>query len=127
MSADPSPELATNEEWRTIMVRARKDHGLTQKELGAKVGTSQNMVSLIESGEVATSQYVLPICKVLSIPPPRFFESEDDAAWSQLGHVLRAKNMKQFRRAMALIEAMVEDLGDEKPANDDGSDRPLRK
>ena len=127
VSADPAPELTTNSEWRAIMIRARKEHELTQKELGAKVGTSQNIVSLIESGEVSSSQYVLPICKVLGIPPPRFFENEDDAAWSQLGHLLRTKNMKQFRRAMALIEAMIEDEAEEKPANDEAGERPSRK
>ena len=30
VSSDPGPELATNEEWRAIMIRARKDRGLTQ-------------------------------------------------------------------------------------------------
>lgn len=82
---------------------------MTQAELGGRVGTSQNMISNIESGQVTSSKFVLPICRTLSIPPPMFFESEDQKAWSQLGHVLRHKNMKQFRRAMALVEAMVED------------------
>lgn len=118
MSADPRPEIATNEEWRGIMVRARKAYkgeGLTQKELGARVGTSQNIISLIESGEVESSQYVLPICDVLEIPPPIHYASEDQKIWSQLGHVLRNKNPKQFRRAMALVEAMVEDEEEAEP------------
>jgi len=127
VSSDPSPELATNEEWRAIMVRARKDQGFTQKELGAKVKTSQNIISEIESGKVTSSGFILPICKVLKIPPPRHFESEDDATWSQLGHLLRTKNMKQFRRAMAMIEAMVEDETDAKPANDEQAKSSNRK
>lgn len=126
---DPSPpELATNEEWRAIMVRARKDQDLTQKELGARVGTSQNIISLIESGEVSSSQYVMPICRVLKIPPPMHFSDDEQKAWSQLGHLLRTKNMKQFRRAMAMIEAMVEDEQDaEKPANDEAPRPTSRK
>jgi transcriptional regulator with XRE-family HTH domain len=111
------------------MVRARKDQKLTQRELGARVGTSQNIVSLIESGEVASSAYVLPICRVLKIPPPVHFQDEDDATWSQLGHLLRTKSMKKFQRALALVESMVEDEDeDAKPANDhtDGT-RPRRR
>lgn len=103
------------------MVAARKAYkgeGLTQGELGARVGTSQNIISLIESGKVESSQYVLPICDVLDIPPPVHYSSDDQKNWSQLGHVLRNKSMKKFRRAMALVEAMVEDDDEaEKPAN----------
>lgn len=124
--ADPPPELATNEEWRAIMHRARKDQKLSQKELGARVGTSQNIVSLIESGEVTSSSYVLAICKVLKIPPPMHFDNEDDATWSQLGHLLRTRNMKQFRRALALVEAMLED-DDEKPAANDERPKPANR
>jgi transcriptional regulator with XRE-family HTH domain len=110
------------------MQRARKQAELSQKELGARVGTSQNIVSLIESGEVTSSSYILPICKVLKIPPPMHFENEDDALWSQIGHRLRTKNMKQFRRALALVEAMIDDEDDEqKPANDQTSKPATRK
>lgn len=113
------------------MVRARKDYkgeGLTQAELAMKVGTSQNMISLIEAGEVVSSQFILPICEALSIPPPMHFAHEDQRTWSQLGHVLRYKSMKKFRRAMALVEAMVEDEDDEeKPPRDDSAKQPIRK
>lgn len=101
--ADPSPELATNKEWRGIMARARKDHGLSQAELGTKVLTSQNMISLIESGEVGSSRFVLPICAELSIPPPTHFENEDERAWWQAGHVLRAKSPRRYQRLLDLI------------------------
>lgn len=109
------------------MVRARKDQGFTQKTLGARVGTSQNIVSLIESGEVTSSSYIMPICKLLKIPPPMHFENEEDATWSQLGHLLRTKNMKQFRRAMALVESMLEDEAETKPANDESRKPANRK
>lgn len=121
--ADPDAELGTNEEWRGIMQRARKDQGLSQAELAGKIGTSQNIVSLIENGEVLSSKFVLPICRKLKIPPPMHFESEEQRAWSQLGHVLRAKNMKQFRRAMALVESMVDD---EEEAVDEVKPAPAR-
>lgn len=91
------------------MVAARKAKHLTQKQLGARVGTSQNIISLIESGEVEGSSYILPICKHLGIAPPQFHESEDQRLWSQLGHQLRTKNQRQFRRALALVESMIED------------------
>lgn len=101
------PELATNDEWRSTMRRARATHGWTQVELARRVGTSQNVVSLIESGGVGSSQFVLPICRALGIPPPMFFEDEDDRAWIQLGRVLRARNMELFRRALAMVEAVA--------------------
>lgn len=100
------------------MVRARKDRGMTQKELGARVGTSQNIISLIETGEVGSSAFIQPVCRVLKIPLPMHFADEDDATWSQLGHLLRTKNMKAFKRALALVEAMVEDTDEVRAAND---------
>ena len=131
MGADPDPEIATNEEWRTIMVRARKDQGFTQAQLGTRVGTSQNIISLIETGPpegVSASRFVAPICRVLDIPYPMFFQDEEQKSWSQLGHVLRHRSMKQFRRAMALVESMVEDAEEaEDPANDERSRPETRK
>lgn len=94
------------------MVTARKAKRLTQKQVGARVGTSQNIVSLIESGEIESSSYILPICKYLGIAPPQFHESEDQRQWAQLGHLLRAKSPRQFKRALALVESMIEDAAD---------------
>ncbi|HEY6038673.1 MAG TPA: hypothetical protein VIV58_30530 [Kofleriaceae bacterium] len=128
--ADPDPEIATNEEWRAIMVQARKDQKFTQAELGGRVGTSQNIISLIENGPpdgVAASRFVMPICRVLKIPPPMHFESEEQKAWSQLGHVLRSKSMKQFKRAMALVESMVEDENDQPTSSRPSNDERARK
>lgn len=124
VSGDPAPELATNEEWRGIMIRRRKELGLTQEELGRRVGTSQNMISLIEAGKVESSQYVLPICKELTIPPPTFYESDDQREWSQVGHLLRHKNMKQFRRMLDVVKGMVEE---EAAVNDETVPPPNRK
>jgi transcriptional regulator with XRE-family HTH domain len=109
------------------MVAARKAKRLTQKQLGARVGTSQNIVSLIEAGEIESSSYILPICKHLGIAPPQFHESEDQKVWTQLGHLLRLKNRKQFRRVLALVESMVEN-NSEDPASGDAtsSDAPQK-
>jgi len=106
------------------MVAARKAKKLTQKQLASRVGTSQNIVSLIEAGEVESSSYILPICKQLGIAPPQFHESEEEKHWSQLGHLLRLKNRRQFRRVLSLVESLVQDtdaeLGDASP----GGERP---
>lgn len=112
---DVEPELAISEDWRGIMRRARADHDLTQTQLGQQVGTSQNMISLIESGAVGASTFVLPICRALGIPPPMFFENEEDRLWIQTGRVLRARDMEVFRRALAMVEAMAAALANNEP------------
>lgn len=104
------------------MIAARKAKGLTQKQVGARVGTSQNIVSLIESGEVGSSSYILPICKLLGVAPPQHHESEDQRLWSELGHLLRTKNKKQFRHALALVESMVESMVEDDPAQHESGD-----
>lgn len=91
------------------MARARGEHGLTQAELGKRVGTSQNMISLIESGGVESSAFVLPICSVLSIPPPAHFDNDDERAWWQAGHVLRARNPRRYQRLLDLIREEAEE------------------
>lgn len=104
---EETPELATNEEWRLIMVRARKDHSMTQEQLGKAVGTSQVMISKIESGEAGSSSFVLAICRVLNIPEPVHFANEEQREWSQLGHVLR-QQPERYRAALNLLKLMVE-------------------
>ena len=101
------PELATNEDWRGIMVRARKDHGWSQENLAEKVGSSQAMISKIESGEARTSTLVMPICRALGIPPPEHFVDEFEKEWQRLGRALRYRNEQQARAARSLIESMV--------------------
>lgn len=127
VAADP-PELPTNDDWRASMVEAREALGLSQERLGVLVGASQNMISLIESGAVRSSKYVLAICKKLRIRPPVFHESEDQQTWAELGVLLEAKSPRQFRQAMALVEAMVQDQTEERDEASTNSDRrPSRK
>jgi transcriptional regulator with XRE-family HTH domain len=111
--ADP-PVVATTEKFRADMYEARNRLGLSQEQLGAAVGTSQNMISLIESGKVLTSPYILPICKRLRIAAP-FHGTEEEQAWLELGLLLSTKYPAVFRSATALIESMLKD----QPADDD--------
>lgn len=94
------------------MKRARKAHeNMTQGELAAAVRRvlksdepSQAMISKIESGASTSSKFVKPICQVLSIALPEHFADESDRAWVQLGRVLRARNLDQYRHWLAVIE-----------------------
>jgi transcriptional regulator with XRE-family HTH domain len=104
---EQEPEIATNDEWRAIMVRARKGHGLTQEQLAEDVGTSQVMISKIESGVTGSSKLVLPICRRLSIPEPQNFADEAQKEWSQLGHLLRHKGGDQYEAALQLLRSMA--------------------
>lgn len=110
------PELTTTPEWRADMLRARDAKGLSQGQLGQAAGTSQNMISLIESGAVGRSSFILPICETLEIAPPAHGDPADQR-WVELGHKLRNRNQKVFARALALVESM---LGDEE---DEGSNK----
>ncbi len=103
---DDTAEIATNKTWRGIMVRARKDHKLTQTELGAKVGLSQVMISKIESGQSGGSSEILAICGILKIQPPQHFADEWQKKWAELGQVLRHKSPDHAEAAMRLVEAM---------------------
>jgi transcriptional regulator with XRE-family HTH domain len=104
---EPRPEIATTPEWRAEMKAAREALGLTQTELGIRVGVSQNVISLIESGGIGASQFVIPISRLLKIHPPTFFESPEDQAWVQLGRTLRSRSPAVFRQALGMVEAMV--------------------
>lgn len=124
------PELATNDEWRGIMARARKDHGMSQEDLGQKVGSSQAMISKIESGESGSSKLVRPICVLLNIPLPEHFTDEAERAWVQAGRVLRHRNPEQAKATLALVESMAKQYEDaEQPAEPEpprNGNRPRR-
>ncbi len=117
------------------MKRARADHGLTQDELATAVGKrikgeapSQALMSKIESGATESSEYVIPICEVLSIPLPEHFLNEDDRDWSRLGRVLRSKDVEQYRRWVSLLESIAgPDKDEPEPAEPTDPTRPERK
>lgn len=129
------PELATNDEWRGIMRRAREEarpnypKGMTQSELAGKVGTSQVMISKIESGEAESSKFVLRICRVLSIPAPAHFIDEKQKLWSQLGHVVRFHDEAQFETLLKLVESMAKKVeeADRSAETAPDEDRPERR
>jgi transcriptional regulator with XRE-family HTH domain len=84
---------------------------MSQADLGSRVGTSQNIISLLESGGIESSQFVIPICRALDISPPTFFETEEERTWWRLGRDLRAKNEAVFQSALSMIKSMVTALG----------------
>lgn len=113
--ADPAdePEVPTTPAWRADMIQARKAKGLTQAQLGRKVGTSQNIISLIESGKLGSSTFILRVARVLSIAPPQFHGDVHQELWAKLGQQLQSRSPRQFKRALALVESMLEDAGEE--------------
>ena len=108
---DNTAEIATNETWRGIMVRARRTHKLTQAELGKIVGLSQVMISKIETGESGGSSEILQICKQLKIQPPQHFADDWQRKWAELGQVLRHNNPGLADAALRLVESMAVPLG----------------
>lgn len=80
---------------------------MDQKQLGARVGTSQNIISLLERGKLGSSSFILPICKVLRIPVPMHFVSTQQQRWALVGHLLEEAQPAQFESALKLFEGMV--------------------
>ena len=107
LDGDEQPEIAFNREWGASVRAAREALGLSQQALGARVGTSQNMISLTESGGIGSSRFVMRICEELSISPPVFFEDDNARNWHALGQRLRAGGPEFYRRAIAALEGVV--------------------
>lgn len=111
MSDGGDPELPTTALWRGWMVSRREALGLTQTDLGRKVGLSQPIISEIESGKQARSVAVLAISRVLGIPPP-YLEIEDDVERRLLeaARILRHTNVEVFATQLQLIETLARSL-----------------
>lgn len=63
---------------RIWLIEARKEKGLKQHELAAKLEIAKSYLSAIENGERTPSGHTaLRIAKELDIPMQRFFENED--------------------------------------------------
>jgi transcriptional regulator with XRE-family HTH domain len=111
MSTDEKgPELATNDDWRGIMVRARKSHSLSQQDVADRLGTSQAAISKIESGEIGSTSLVLPICALLSIPLPEHVADAEDRDWMHLSRVLRHRRPAIARDIFSLMERVAEEI-----------------
>jgi transcriptional regulator with XRE-family HTH domain len=128
---DP-PELATNEDWRGIMQRARKAYkvdgkAMTQDQLAERVGRrirerwpnstvetpSQALISKIESGDTKSSKVILAICDVLSIPAPEHTADEEDRSWIRLGRVIRGGDPDEFKHLLATLEKIAAQVSKE--------------
>ena len=61
-----------------LLVQARKDAGITQTELGKRIGQRQTFVSKFELGErrLDVAEFVA-VAKALGIDPRRLFEDAD--------------------------------------------------
>jgi transcriptional regulator with XRE-family HTH domain len=106
------PELSTTEHWRDLMERSRRAAKLTQRQLADKVHVSQNVISMIESGRIKQSKYILPICDELKIPPPHvLFEDEVEQRWVEAGRRLRKQDPRVFQAQLEAMERMVAALG----------------
>lgn len=106
-------ELGTTQEWRAKVVEARQQAGMTQRELATRVGTSQNMISLIESGEVSSSGFVLAICRVLKIAPPTFHEDEALKEWDEIGHLMAHRSERKFRLMLSMARELAAENEDD--------------
>lgn len=113
-------EIATNEEWRGVMKRARIAHKLSQEALGKHVGLSQAMINKIENGDSGGSSSILAICRVLSIPAPMNFADEREKLWHDLGHAARRLMApEQYEAHLRLFETTVRQLEAAQPPADE--------
>ena len=102
------PELATNEHWRDEMILARKAAGMTQDQLGTRVGATQVSISKIESGENGSSTFILPICRVLKIHPPEHYATSDDREFMRELAKVRREKPDQYKAVIALVHSIVD-------------------
>lgn len=108
MPADPPGEIPSDKEFGARVIAAREAKGWTQKQLAARVGTSQPTISTIESG--GSSALIPEVVRVLKIPGPMFGWSEQQKRWAFVGHKLEERSPATFRLAMTMIEQMLADL-----------------
>lgn len=100
---ETTPELSITPAWRATLRCARTSAGLSQSQLAERVATSQNVISLLESGRVTSSSFVLPICGVLGIAPPTVLEDEQLERWVAAGRALRSRDPARFARPLAVL------------------------
>lgn len=109
--ADDDPEMPTTETWRTWMRERREALSITQGELGRRVGTSQPSISDIESGKLKGSSLVLPISRILGIPPPYVpIEHDEERRLLEAGRDLRRHNRDVFLAQLQALEVLASSL-----------------
>ena len=106
---DPTAEgeIALPPEWCAAVRTARKAAGLSQAQLGVKVGLSQAMISQIENGVAGSSAKVLAIARALDISPPDFMRDDLERRWLDAGRVLRARDPESFALQLEYVEKLI--------------------
>ncbi len=105
---DEFPLVPFSEEWGESVRKARNDLKITQPGLGKLVGTDNGTISRIEKGQIASSTFVIPICRALKIPLPAVLVDDDlDARWIDSGRALRIVNEGGFRGLLRAAEEMI--------------------
>jgi len=66
---------------------ARKDAGLTQQQLAAKVGIKQSTLSELENGESAGTGYVASMAAALGVSPLWLETGKGPRKFSEVGHI----------------------------------------
>ena len=94
------------------MREARSRLGMRQLDLATKLRANQSTISDIEQGNTATSDLVLPICKILGINPPNLDSEEDELTqrWRRLEHVIRARSPQVAEQILDLMETFANEL-----------------
>lgn len=110
VTPDDEREMATNEDFRDRMRLARAARGWSQFDLAREVGTTQPTISDIERGKAESSQYVMTICRVLSIAPPAFFEGDMEKRWREAGEFLRVRAPDVFEQLLKTAETVMATL-----------------
>lgn len=101
-----SNEVASNAEWRSSMLTARKAAGLTQADVARAVHCSQVVISNIENGKIVCSEHILPISRLLGIPAPMYFADELERRWVTAGAELRRTQPEFFESQLESLERL---------------------
>jgi transcriptional regulator with XRE-family HTH domain len=88
----------------------RRFRGLTQEQLGERIGMSKASISRIENGETPYTQDVLETLAIVLNTTPASLLAEDpraeDGAWQLLAK-LRQFSPSEQRQALAILDALV--------------------
>ncbi len=90
------------------MVAAREAKGMSQGQLGGRIGLSQPSISAIESGH--GSRYIPDVCRILKIPGPMHGWSEQQRQWAVIGHKLEERSPAAFKMALSNIQQILDEL-----------------
>lgn len=85
----------------------RKRQGMTQADLGRRIGADQSTIQHIESGRTDASRLVMPVCRVLGIAPPREARDEFEREWEELGAALRSREQSLIDQAISLVTTIL--------------------